>query len=115
MNYRASKVKMSSYMKLFVYVLMVVFAFSCAKKVVDPDLDKSKAAEKHLDAAKAYIAEGNTRKGLYHLQKSQEFEKKSMNLFHTYAMLYRAEGDTNREEYYYKKALREDRDNSQVK
>lgn len=103
------------YMKVFVYTLVVVFAFSCAQKVVNDDLNKSKAAAKHIDAAKAYIDEGNTRKGLYHLQKSEEFQDKSLDLFHTYAMLYRFEGDAEREKYYYKKALREDRSNSQVK
>jgi type IV pilus assembly protein PilF len=86
----------------------------CAKRLVG-GVDSNEAAQKRIIVAKAYIDEGDTRRALEHLQKAEEYESKSPELFHTYALLYRAEDDPDRQEYYYKKALGEDKSNAQIK
>jgi type IV pilus assembly protein PilF len=98
----------------FILVILLL-PISCAQKLVNNDIDKSEAAKRYVEAAKAYIEEQNTRKALEHLKKSESFEAKSAELFHTYALLYRIEGDIKRQEYYYKRALREDKKDSRVK
>ncbi len=88
---------------------------SCAQKLVNENLDKSEAAKRYIQAALAYLEEGHTRKAFLHLQKSESFEKKSVDLFNAYALLYRAEGDERKEETYYKKALGESRNDARTK
>lgn len=83
--------------------------------MVDPSIDTAEAAKRHIEAGKGYIDERNTRQALVHLHKAEKYQSKSVDLFHAYALLYRLEGDVDREEYYYKKALKEDKYNSRIK
>jgi len=102
-------------LKIASLAMLVVILSQCAKQLVNDNLNKEEAAKRYIEAAQAYVAEKNTRKALAHLQKAEEYEKKSVELFHTYALIYRIEGDEEREEYYYKKALRIAKDDSRVK
>ncbi len=104
-----------STLKSLCFIFLLAGFSACAQKLVTEDVDKAEAAKRYIDAAKAYIEDKNTRKALDHLKKAETYEKKSVELFHTYALLYHLENDTKREEYYYKKALWQDRDNSKVK
>lgn len=102
-------------LKSLFFIFLIAGVSSCAQKLVNDGIDKSEAAQRYVDAAKAYIEDKNTRKALEHLKRAESFEKKSVELFHTYALLYHLENDVEREEYYYKKALAQDKNNSQVK
>ncbi len=96
-------------------LLCVSVMTSCAQRLVGKEVDSDLVAQKYIEAAKAYIEENNTRQALSHLKKAETYQSKSVELFHTYALLYRLEGDSEREEFYYKKALREDKHDSRVK
>lgn len=110
-----SQISKSLLLRVTLLTLLSLLFTQCSKQLVNDTLNKEEAAKRYLDAAKAYIDERNTRKALAHLQKSETFQNKSAELFHTYALLYKVEGDAEREEIYYKKALRMDKNDSRTK
>lgn len=113
--YKFQKMKVNRVTCAVLLVLSLVLLTACAEKLVNDKIDKNEASQRYIAAAEAYIEDGDTRKALEHLKTAESYQKKSAELFHAYALLYHLEKDTKREEYYYRKALRQDKNNSQVK
>jgi len=72
------------------------------KESVDPD----KALKARIDAGILNLQAGDPQRALHHLNKAREWNDKSSDLHNAFAMLYRFEGDTSKEEEHYKLALK---------
>ena len=106
---------MKFFYRSMVLLFVLLLSSACAQILVNDNVDKSEAAKRYIEAALAHLEQGDIRKAFAHLQKSESLEKKSVELFNAYALLYRAEGDDRKEEIYYKRALRESKNDARTK
>ncbi len=95
-------------MRVITIIMLLALSMSACVTVPQKEIDIDKAVSTHVRAGMEYLRQRNAQDASRHFVKALELNKRSAEAHNAMALLYRYEGDDEREEYHYKKALRSD-------
>lgn len=88
--------------------LMLVLV-GCVTKTAGPEVDHEQALDTHIQLTLAYIENRNRDSARHHLRRAQDLDSRSARVMAAEAMLFQLEGEYDRAEQSFQRALRRDR------
>lgn len=100
------------------WLLAIVLSFAvsgCVTRTSGPEVDREQALDTHIQLAMAYIENRNRESARHHLRRAFELNRDSAKAIGAQAMLYQLEGEDERAEESFKRALQQDRSFTQAR
>jgi len=92
-----------------VALLLVLGLSGCVTKTQGPEVDREQALDTHIQLVLAYVENRNRDSARHHLRRAQDLDSRSARVMAAEAMLFQLEGEYDRAEQSFQRALRRDR------